>query len=510
MGVGYRLAAVTARLAFSCNAPEVTADAARHFGMIWSRRQTARFLTPSPPPHDSPTMPHIEAFRGVRYDLGHVGSLSSVVAPPYDVINGELQKQLYGENPHNVVRLILNQDEEGDTEDSNRYTRAAQLLRQWQREGVLFTEGDPAVYVYHQVYTEGGVEYTRRGFMCRTRLERFGEGNIHPHEETHGGAKADRLKLWKACKANLSQIFGLYPDERNEAQLLLEEAIKGVAPLEATDHLGVLNRLWPVTDIEVINQLQAVLGDKPIYIADGHHRYETACNYRDELAHSLGDGAEGGQLPPEHPANYVLMMCVSMSDPGMLVLPTHRLFRGIPEIDSIQLAEKLGDHFKTEFAGKGPNEAAAVWGDIEAENEQGTLALYTGADEQWTLCRVTDRGRAKMAEISTDHSTDWQGLGVSLLHRLIVENLLDAPESAAPKYVRSIDEVIEGLTHGDDTGRDLTGQMASGGKFNLAAIVMPATLEHIRQISNHGERMPAKSTYFYPKVLSGLVINPLE
>lgn len=450
-------------------------------------------------------MPQIEAFRGVRYDLGHVGSLSDVIAPPYDVIDAELQKELYDKHPNGSVRLILNKDEETDTDEENRYTRAAKLLRQWQQDGVLFTEGDPAIYVYHQVYTEGGVEYTRRGFMCRTRLQRFGEGNIHPHEETHGGAKADRLKLWKACKANLSQIFGLYPDEANTAQGLLEQAIIGQTPLEATDHLGVVNRIWPVTDVEVISKLQAVMEENPVYIADGHHRYETACNYRDELAEK-----QGGELPHEHPANCVLMMCVSMSDPGMLVLPTHRLFRGMPEMDSVELTNKLGDAFQTEFAGEGPEAAAAVWGMIDEEQEQGTLALYTAKDKQWTLCRVTDTGRERMAKIATEHSEDWQGLGVSLLHRLIVEDLLGAGDAATPKYVRSIEEVVQGLTHGDDTGRDLTGQMASGGQFNLAAIVMPATLDHIRAISNHGERMPAKSTYFYPKVLSGLVINPLE
>ena len=156
-------------------------------------------------------MPNIQAFRGIRYDLGHVGSLSNVVAPPYDVIDADMQRALYDLHPANVVRLILNREEPGDDEHNNRYTRAARLLRQWQRDRVLFTETDPAIYVYHQVFIERGTQYTRRGFMCRVRLERFGEGNIYPHEETHGAAKADRLKLWAACKANLSQIFGLYP-----------------------------------------------------------------------------------------------------------------------------------------------------------------------------------------------------------------------------------------------------------------------------------------------------------
>lgn len=455
-------------------------------------------------------MPQIEAFRGIRYDLGHVGSLSNVIAPPYDVIDAELQQQLYDLHPNNCVRLILGKDKPTDTDtgdraDDNRYTRASRWLRQWQRDRILFAEANPAVYVYHQTYTEAGIEYTRRGFMCRTRLERFGEGSIHPHEETHGGAKADRLKLWRACKANLSQVFGLYPDEANDAQQLLETAIMGVTPLEATDHLGVVNQIFPVTEVGTISQLQSLMGQKPIYIADGHHRYETACNYRDELAE-----AAGGELPTEHPANYVMMMCVSMSDPGMLVLPTHRLFRGMPEMTADELKTKLGNCFETEPAGEGPAQAPAVWELVELEEDQQTLALYTAKDQQWTMCRLTDAGARRMAEVAGEQSEDWQGLGVSLLHRLIVETLLHAPSDAAPKYVRSIDEVVQGLTHGDDTGRDLTGQIASGGQFNLAAIVMPASLEHIRQISNHGERMPAKSTYFYPKVLSGLVINPLE
>src|SRR5688572_4224753 len=277
-------------------------------------------------------MPIVQALRGIRYDLGHVGSLSNVVAPPYDVIDADLQRALYERHPANVVRLILNRDEAGDDEHSNRYTRAARLLRQWQRDRVLFTESDPAIYVYHQVFEDGGTTYTRRGFMCRVRLERFGEGSIYPHEETHGAAKADRLKLWSACKANLSQIFGLYPDEANQAQTVLEKAIAGVAPLEATDHLGVVHRLWPVTDVATITAVSAAMGDRPVYIADGHHRYETACTLRDQTA-----AANGGSLPSEHPANYVLMMLVSMSDPGMLVLATHRLFRGLRSMASAEL-----------------------------------------------------------------------------------------------------------------------------------------------------------------------------
>jgi uncharacterized protein (DUF1015 family) len=454
-------------------------------------------------------MPAIQAFRGIRYDLGHVGSLSNVIAPPYDVIDAELQQQLYDKHPSNVVRLILNKDEPGDDEHNNRYTRAARLLRTWLRDRVLFSESDPAIYVYHQIFSEGGVTHTRRGFMCRVRLERFGEGTIYPHEETHGAAKADRLRLWSACKANLSQIFSIYPDEENTAQNILEAAIANVAPLEASDHLSVVHRLWPVTDVATISAVSAAMGGRPVYIADGHHRYETACTLRDNLAAELA--SRGETLPPEHPANYVLMMFVSMSDPGMLVLPTHRLFRGLPAMSSGQLRQQLREAFDTEPAGSGPERAKTLWEEIELEGDQATLGLHTAADDQWTLARLNDTGRRRMAQVASDHSADWQGLGVSILHRLIIDSLL-APRSSlpAPKYVRDIEEVVNGLEHGDDAGRDATGQTGTGGRFELAALVMPATVEHIRAISSHGERMPAKSTYFYPKLLSGLVINPLE
>jgi uncharacterized protein (DUF1015 family) len=453
-------------------------------------------------------MPDIQAFHGIRYDLGQVGSLSNVIAPPYDVIDTELQSALYDKHPANVVRLILNRDETGDDDSSNRYTRAARLLRGWQREGVLFSEAQPAIYVYHQEFTEGGVTHTRRGFMARVRLERFGEGTIYPHEETHGSAKADRLKPWTTCKANLSQIFSLYPDPENEAQNLLEAAMVGITPLEATDHLGVVHRIWPVSDVRVISEVIGAMGGRPAYIADGHHRYETACTLRDNLAAELA--ARGETLSADHPVNYVLMMCVSMSDPGMLVLATHRLFRGLPPMSADELQSKLGEAFTTESAGTGPDRARSLWEEIEVEGDQATLGLYTAKDDQWTIARLTDAGRRRMEEVAADHSADWQGLGVSILHRLVMETLLDAANLPTPKYVRDIEEVVTGLKTGDAAGRDATGQQGSGGRFELAALVMPATVEHIRAISSHGERMPAKSTFFYPKLLSGLVINPLE
>jgi uncharacterized protein (DUF1015 family) len=437
-------------------------------------------------------MPDISALRGIRYDLGHVGPLSDVVAPPYDVIGPELQDDLYKKHPANVIRLILNRDEPGDSETNDRYSRAARFFKNWQKEGVLQTDPDPAIYVYHQSFEYAGQQYTRRGFMARLRLQRFGEGNIYPHEETHSAAKADRLKLTQACRANLSQIFGIYPDASNEAQSLLEQNIVGVAPVEATDHLGVVHRIWPVTDINVINAVGSAMAPKPMFVADGHHRYETACNYRDQLE-------ADSELAPEHPANCVLTMCVSMDDPGMIVLPTHRLFRGLPELTGDELRAKLRGLFACEFAAEGSAAAGSIWNSIETEGRQDNFGLFTPADDQWTLATLNDAGTRRMQEVAGDRSDDWQGLGVSILHRLIVETLLDGRGLPKPTYVHLVEEVVDGLHQGDP----------DGARYPLAALVMPATLDHIRAISEHGERMPAKSTYFYPKLLSGLVLNPL-
>ncbi|WP_254510859.1 DUF1015 domain-containing protein [Anatilimnocola floriformis] len=448
-------------------------------------------------------MPTIQAFHGLRYDLGHVGSLSDVVTPPYDVISPEFQDELYKKHPANFIRLELNREEPGDNDGSNKYSRAARFLRNWRSEGVMQLDPDPAVYVYHQTFEAAGQTFTRRGFMCRVRLERFGQGKIYPHEETHSGPKADRLLLTKACKANLSQIFGLYPDPANAAQNLLEDAVAGQTPLTATDHLGVVHRMWPVANMRTISEVAAIMDAKPMFIADGHHRYETACNYRDELA-------AAGQLDVNHPANFVLTQCVSMNDPGLLVLPTHRLFRGVQPITSVELAAKLQGNFITRPIGVGPELATALWQEIASTGLQNKLAFYTAQDDTWTLALATEAGSQQMAKLASEHSTDWQGLGVSILHRLVMENLLGLKELPKPMYVHSVQEVIDNLKSGDRAGRDATGQMGTGGRFELAALVMPATVDHVRLISEHGERMPAKSTYFYPKLLGGMVVHPLE
>ena len=447
-------------------------------------------------------MPSIAPLRGLRYDPKHVGTLSQVISPPYDVIDAQLQARLYEQHPANVIRLELNREEPGDNEQSNRYTRAAKFLRTWREQGVIMQEQAAALYVYHQQFEVDGQKHVRRGVMARVRLERFGTGNIHPHEETMSGPKQDRLLLTRACRANLSQVFGIYPDPEGEVQELLDQSVAGQPPVEATDHLGVRSWMWPLTSEPVAAKVARLLGPKPVFIADGHHRYETACTYRDEVAAAYAQEHGGGPLPSDHPANFVLMMLVGMSDPGLIVLPTHRLFVQPAVATVTDLAARLGDCFTLEAAGQGPAGAADVWMEIDIEDRQGTLGIYTSGDEAWTLARITPAGQLRMEQVTPDHGVAWRSLGVAILHRLVINELLGTQlgtkgsvrEIPTPGYVHSVSEVIEGLT----TGR-----------YPLAAIVLPASVDDIRNVSQTGDRLPAKSTYFYPKLASGLVFNPL-
>lgn len=438
-------------------------------------------------------MPEIQAFRGLRYNLAKVGSLSDIVAPPYDVIDGTLQDKLYDRSEYNVIRLELNRTEPSDVTGEECYLRASRILRTWIRDGVVEAEGDPAIYVYHQEFAYAGQTHVRKGFMARVRLQRFGEGNIYPHEQTHAKAKDDRLKLTRATQTNLSQIFGLYPDPENMAQEILEQHIITMRPLEAVDHLGVIHRVWPVTDPRIIGEVAALVCNLPMFVADGHHRYETACNYRDELAAQ-------GVLTPEHPANYVLTMLIGMDDPGLLVLPTHRLLEGIPEMTVSEICERVSSCFDCELAGEGPEGAAKIWKDMEEIDDQMMMALYSSKDRRWVTLTAKKEAIEQMAAIAPDHSAAWQGLGVAILHRLVFEELLSLRDMPKPTYVHLVDEVIAGLN----------GELEGNRYYPLAALVMPATIDHIREVSLHQERMPAKSTYFYPKLLSGLVFHQLN
>jgi uncharacterized protein (DUF1015 family) len=434
-------------------------------------------------------MADIRAFRAFRYDLGRVGALSDAVAPPYDVIDPALQQALYQRSPYNAIRLILNKELPSDTERDNRYTRSAQFLRDWQAEGVLKQDSARALYVYHQEFEVEGRRHVRKGFLTRVRLEPFGQGRIYAHEETMPGPKADRLKLFHATTMNLCPIFGLFPDPEGAVQTQLDNAVGRTLPLEAVDHLGVVSRLWPVTDQHVVSVVTGMMAPKPLFIADGHHRYETGVRYLEERR-------AAGELPnAEAAANFILMMCVSMSDPGLLILPTHRLVSGFPGLTAENLKTALGTHFEVETIGTGEQAARHVWDDIQADGGQDVLGFGTVADGVWQTARFCTP--ELMAALSPDHSPAWRGLGVSILHVALLGRLLPSAVGRKPecRYVHLLREVL------DDTAAE---------RCDIAALVPPATMSQVEQIAGSLEKMPPKSTYFYPKLLSGLVFNSLK
>jgi uncharacterized protein (DUF1015 family) len=430
-------------------------------------------------------MPEIRPFRGVRYDMAKVGTLTDVVAPPYDVIDSALQDKLYDLSPYNVIRMEYNRPEPTDAPGSDRYT-AAGFLKDWQKTGVLRTDDQPALYVYDQTFTVEGQTHTRRGFLARVRLEPFGDGRIYPHEQTLSGPKADRLALYHATNFNLSPIFGLYPDPENAVQAAVEIGIKDRTPLEAVDHLGVKHRLWPVTDPVVHTAVQGLMTDRSIFIADGHHRYETGLRYRQ-------DQTDAGQLAgPDDPANFCMMQLVGMSDPGLLILPTHRLVSGLAGLTGPELIELLAPEFDMEGQGHGPEAAKKAWEEVQLYGDQDMLAFGTVTDDHWITARL--RSDTTMDQLVPEHSAEWRSLGVSILHKLVLEHLLKSRGTAQCRYVHLLDEV-------------LTDVAAKG--CDLACLVPPAEMDHVQDIASNLEKMPPKSTYFYPKLLTGMAFNPL-
>jgi uncharacterized protein (DUF1015 family) len=432
-------------------------------------------------------MPEIRPFRGVRYDVARIGTLSDVVAPPYDVIDPALQDRLYRASPYNIIRLELNRDEPTDTASEDRYARAARFLRDWLRQGILRQDDHPAFYIYHQILEVDGETHSRKGFLARVRLEPIGHGKIYPHEQTMAGPKADRLALYQATGFNLSPVFGLYPDPSEQVQRLIESAPHDHTPLVATDHLGVENRLWLITDQEAHTAISGLLAAKPIFIADGHHRYETALKYREEVAAS---GRSGG---PDDPSQFCLMMLVGMSDAGLTILPTHRLVSGFAGLTSKQLAERLAPEFEVSSCVEGEAGCHTAWKAIEQAGDQDLLAFGTIADGQWLTGRL--RSDATMDRLAREHSAEWRSLGVSILHVLVLDHLLSGLGRPSCRYVHSI--------------REVTTDFAARGS-DLACLVAPARMNHVESIASNLETMPPKSTYFYPKLLTGLVLNTLR
>ena len=416
-------------------------------------------------------MAEVQPLRTLRYDPAAVGSLDEVIAPPYDVIDDEQRARLSARSRYNVVEIDLPRS----------YEQAAETMRVWSERGVLVHEEEPAVWVLRQDYNApDGAERTRTGFFARVRVEEYGGGRIRPHERTHPGPKEDRLRLTRATRANLSPIFTLFPDRDDSA----ERAMAHVAAEEpfavAADPDGTINRLWRSPDADVIAELQMALADAELLIADGHHRYETARVYADEVG---GDG--------DH--RYVLMLLCSLSDPGLLVFPTHRLLDGLKDDSAKQQAIRnvLLRDFEVE-------ELAAAT-QLEPPGDDGRVAFGYMDSFHRKPYRVTLRDQAIADRALVGMPAPYRRLDTAVLEALVLRGALGMSEDDISH--------LRGLRYSNRLA-DAIEQVESGGAD--AGFFLRATpVEQVREVAAAGESMPPKSTYFFPKVPTGLVFNLL-
>jgi len=441
-------------------------------------------------------MADIRPFRGVLYNSGKVGELGDVMAPPYDVISPAKQDSLYDRHPNNVVRLILGKTAPEDTDTDNRYTRAAAELKAWMDSGVLVKDPKPAVYYYTQSYTlPNGAVQTRKGFIALARIEEFGKG-VRPHEKTLSGPKADRLKLMQACKGNLSCIFSLYSSPMLEINKVLDAATAGVEPIaDVTDDDGIVNRLWRVDDPDTLASVTGSMKSKALFIADGHHRYETALNYRNMMREKEGNPAG------DRPYDFVMMYFSNMDDEGMTIWPTHRVIHSLKDFDGKRFLEQCSKYFDIEefsAAGDGEQEArSAFLARLESLGEEKTtFGLHVkGVDIYYILSIKTP---STMDSVFGDTIPEvFKGLDVTVLHSLIFSRILGLTQEAQEKqenliYVKSSAEALSAME--DESNQ-------------LVFLLNATRIEQVKSVAEEGFVMPQKSTYFYPKLLTGLVIN---
>ncbi|MEA2372704.1 MAG: hypothetical protein QOH12_3098 [Solirubrobacteraceae bacterium] len=416
-------------------------------------------------------MAELKPLKALHYDPAVAGDLADLVAPPYDVIDADQREALVARSPFNVVGIDLPL---GD----DRYTDAAALLEHWKSEGVLTTDSDDALWALTQDYTgPDGDARTRRGFFARVRVTEYGPGRIRPHERTHPGPKEDRLRLTRATQANLSPIFSLYSDPDNLAWTALEPHTTGAPWGEVTDADGTLHRIWRVADPDAVAKATEALADTELLIADGHHRYETARVYAEEI------GGEG-------PHRYVLMCLVALEDPGLTVFPTHRLVRGL---DSAR-QEALGQAIKDDF------EIARVTRDEIAPPPGGGPLELGYIDSHFRQpYRLTLKSQEIADAALPEMSDAYRRLDVGVLEALLLKRALGLTDDDISHlngfgYARDVDQAL-----------DLIDSKA----YDAAFLVRPTPVEQVREIAATGQNMPPKSTYFFPKVLTGLVFNPL-
>jgi uncharacterized protein (DUF1015 family) len=435
-------------------------------------------------------MAHIRSFSAIHYHKVRFPDLSAVIAPPFDVLDANQKAALQAKHPNNIVNVDLPHLPPKAAGPAEVYEKSDVTLRSWLNAGIMVRENRTAFYPYMQTYDHGGRKVHRRGFFALVRLSPFGEGQVVPHEKTYKGAIEDRFALMRATQCQLSPIFGLFNDRGNEVTKLL---YSGLSRPDFSGMLdGVKHDMWKVSDPDLENQVSDLMTTHPVYIADGHHRYTTALAYQQEMVRRNG----GNPLPPNHPANFCMFTLVSMNDDGLLVWPTHRLIGGMQSFDVKAFDKAIAPQFEITPAPVGPEKMTEYVDQLLQKQGAHTFGLYDGATKELYQIRLIDHDILKRLE--PDRSDAWRSLDVAILQRYLIEEVLQPKfgggRELTKAYVSYADEVVPNT---------------DGAKNQIALIVQPTPIHALEELGKHNEVMPQKSTYFYPKLATGMLLNPL-
>jgi uncharacterized protein (DUF1015 family) len=437
-------------------------------------------------------MAEIAPFQGLRYNLEKIERLEQVTAPPYDVISPEMREALYDLSPYNVIRLILGKDEANDGPKNNRYTRAAEFLKTWQEQKILIRDTEPAIYGYYMDFDQkisGRIKRTsRKGFVARLKLSSYQDGMVLPHERTLRGPKEDRLLLLRHCRANFSQVFCLFQEKKHTIYSLLDHDIRLQNPVQFTDQQGVRHSLWPITRQPVINRIIKLMKPKPVIIADGHHRYETGLSYLRHLERKLPllVGSAG----------YITAYFTQASDPGLILYPYHRIIRNLPKSRFRGLAKKLAEFLNVEKSHVSP--LVPGRSRVSFMEELGELGRNQPAFGMTDMEKRESYYLTLKPEIWTGPENP--SLDVIVLEELILKDILRIPAKALfeEKYVSY------------ETDYDHAVERAQADQAQMIFFLNPIPIKQVIDRALNHRVMPEKSTYFYPKLASGLVMNMLD
>jgi uncharacterized protein (DUF1015 family) len=430
----------------------------------------------------------LRPFRGLCYNQEKAGRLETLITPPYDVISPEGQRLYYRSNQYNVIRLDLGKDFPSDTPDDNKYTRAAHFFDEWQQEEVLRPNAKDAFYLYEQEYAVNNDHKKRKGFIGLIKLADFATGAVLPHERTMSKPKEDRLNLMNSTHANFSPIFSIYSDPEHVITGVLEDQKQNRPSIDFKDEDGIQQTVREITDRAALKQIVDAMADKTMFIADGHHRYETALTFQDLMSEKHPDSTG------EESWNYVMMFFVNMDDEGLTILPVHRMLKNI-DFNPLRFLTDARQYFDVVML-HSPEKLFEQMKHMDASGH--AFGLYYGGNEYHLLTLKNVNIIDEM--LSKEHSPEWKRLDVTLLHNIVLYQLLGLKGRDLEK-----EEIIEFNKDGSDAI-----DQVQRGKQEAVFFLNPTKIGEVRKIALNGERMPQKSTYFYPKPLTGLVINKLD